>query len=227
MPPSLRCAAPRTPRTRPGANVTSHAPLHMQVGDARRRPSSRRPRCRQPTAGAAAGVPWHALCRWTRGRAAARRRTRRSRQWLDSACSTRSFGGCWQPDRPAAQGSGAAFWRRIGGLRWYDEAHARCHCRWRPWRAARGSCWTVVSLGVYTRHLCRPGRARPMMWAPSRSRTTHLFQLFVISQLKHESCYELDTLDASTRFVPTLLTHVHASQHEKAGPARDPRFRHP
>jgi len=118
MPPSRRCAAPRTPRTLPGANLTPHAPLHMQVGNARCRPSTWRPRCRQPTAGAAAGVSWHGLCRWTRGRAAARRRTRRSRQWLDSACSTRSFGGCWQPDRPAAQGSGAAFWRRIGGLRW-------------------------------------------------------------------------------------------------------------
>ena len=46
------------------------------------------------------------------------------------------------------------------------------------------------------------------MWAPSRPRTTHLFQLFVISQLKHESCHELDTLDASTRFLYRLYSHM-------------------
>ena len=125
----------------------SHAPLHAQVGNARRRPSSRSSRSRPPTAGSAAGVLRHGLCRWARGRAAARGRMRRSRRGLDLACSTRCFGGCQRPEIPAAQGSGAAFWRRISGLRWPDEAHARWCSRWRPGWAACGSFRTLVSLG--------------------------------------------------------------------------------
>ena len=103
----------------------SHAPLHAQVGNARRRPSTRRPRSRPPTAGAAAGVLRHALCRCVRGCATERGRTRRSR-W----CVVAQFGVLAQFLRLSAAGrtGGAGQWGHDPAPVWPPPVHVRSVC---------------------------------------------------------------------------------------------------